>query len=54
MGVMQEMYEMSIEETKQVYNWFYHAFEKENNPRCTEEDIKLKERLEDWLIKQGQ
>ena len=45
---------MTIEETKQVYNWFYHAFEKDDNPRCTEADIKLKERLEDWLIKQEQ
>ncbi len=54
LGVRMEMYEMSIEETKQVYNWFYHAFEKEDNPRCTPEDIKLKERLEEWLTSQGE
>jgi len=48
------MYEMSIEETKQVYNWFHHAFEKDDDPRCTVEDIKLKERLENWLISQGE
>ncbi len=53
-GVVQEMYEMNIEETKQVYNWFYHAFEKDDNPRCTQEDIILKEKLENWLIKQEQ
>lgn len=54
MGVRMEMYEMSIIEAKQVYNWFYHAFEKEDNPRCTAEDIKLKERLEEWLTSQGE
>jgi len=48
------MYEMSIEETKQVYNWFHHAFGKEDNPRCTPDDVMLKEKLENWLIKQGE
>lgn len=47
-------YSLTVEDAKQVYNWFYHAFEKEDNPRCTKEDIKLKERLENWLIEQGE
>ncbi len=47
-------YDLTVQDAKQVYNWFYHAFGEENNPRCTPEDIKLKDELETWLVKQGE
>jgi len=40
--VIRMSYDLTVQDAKQVYNWFYHAFEEENNPRCTPEDIKLK------------
>ena len=47
-------YDLTVQDAKQVYNWFYHAFGEENNPKCTPDDIKLKEKLETWLAKQGE
>jgi len=47
-------YNLTVQDAKQVYNWFYHAFVEENNPRCAPEDIILKDKLETWLIKQGE
>ncbi len=47
-------YNLTIETAKNVYNWFFHAFGSENNPKCTQEDIKIKDELESWLISQGE
>ena len=49
------MYELSIESAKQAYNWFHDAFpDYMNNPKCTEDDIRLRDDLERWLIDQGE
>ncbi len=47
-------YNLTIETANNVYNWFFHAFGSENNPKCTQEDIKIKDELESWLISQGE
>ncbi len=47
-------YNLTVEDAKQAYNWFYHAFGSDNNPKCTPDDIKLKDELESWLISQGE
>jgi len=47
-------YNLTVKTAKQAYNWFYQAFETTDDPRCTAEDIKLKEELEEWLISQGE
>ena len=48
-------YNLTVESAKQAYNWFHHAFpDFENDPKCTQDDIKLKDELETWLIRQGQ
>ena len=42
---------LNIESAKRVYNWFHHAFpDYKNNDICTEEDIDLRDKLEEWLI----
>lgn len=46
---------LSIESAKMLYNWFHHAFsDYKNNPKCTKEDIELRDQLEDWLIENGE
>jgi hypothetical protein len=48
-------YNLTIETAKQAYNWFHHAFpDFKNDPKCTPDDIRLKDELEIWLIKQGE
>ena len=48
-------YNLTIETAKKVYNWFHNAFpDFKNDPKCTTEDIKLKDELETWLVKQGE
>jgi len=47
-------YNLTIETAKQVYNWFFHAFGTDKNPKCTKGDINLKNELEDWLVSQGE
>ncbi len=48
-------YNLTIETAKQAYNWFHNAFpDFKNDPKCTIEDIKLKDELESWLISQGE
>ncbi len=54
MGMRTLSYNLTVEDAKQVYNWFYHAFEEENDPRVTKADIRLKDELEAWLINQGE
>jgi len=48
-------YNLTIETAKQAYNWFHNAFpDFKNDPKCTTEDIRLKDELESWLISQGE
>jgi len=46
---------LTVGSAKTVYNWFHNAFpDYKSNPKCTSEDIKLKDELESWLVKQGE
>lgn len=54
MSYLSGSYQLNIDQAKQAYNWFYHAFETESNPKCKQEDIDLKNKLEEWLISQGE
>jgi len=42
--------EWSVDTAKRVYNWFFHAFGSEDNPKCTQDDIKLKDDLFVYLF----
>ena len=47
--------DLDIERAKRAYNWFHFAFpDYKNNDICTEEDIKLRNDLEKWLIVEGE
>lgn len=54
MSYLNGSYQLDVDRAKQAYNWFYHAFDSETNPRCTQDDINLKNDLEKWLIDQGE
>jgi len=42
---------LNIESAKRVYNWFHHAFpDYKNSDICTQEDIKLRNELEWWIL----
>lgn len=42
---------LNIESIKRAYNWFHHAFpDYKNNTICIQEDIDLRNKLEEWLI----
>lgn len=46
---------LDITTAKLAYNWFHHAFPNyKKNSFCTKEDILLRNKLEEWLIEQGQ
>jgi len=46
---------LTVETAKMAYNWFHHAFPNyKYNRYCSEEDIRLRDELEQWLIKQGE
>ena len=51
---MKLTFNLTVETAKKAYNWFFHAFGTENNPKCTPDDIVLKDDLEEWLLEQGE
>jgi hypothetical protein len=47
--------QLDVPNAKRVYNWFHFAFPNfEQNELCTPEDISLRNKIERWLIAQGE
>lgn len=46
---------LSIKESKTAYNWFFHSFKDwRNNDHVLHEDEVLMQKIEDWLIDNGE
>lgn len=46
---------LNIESAKRTYDWFHHAFpDYKNNNTCSQEDINLRNKLEEWLLANGE